>query len=333
MLVLAVALFFVFPWLPEPSPAGAALERDSPEHDGGSLLIENYDADGGLISTESQNLAVIPDLRAFTESRQALADELEKVYDSPENMEDAQVVEVRRRTLEGSGGVSNTTDTLAVDSRGLLLLGSREGDAGTDLVFDRPAVLLPADLGPDKSWSSEGKAGSLHYELDGCVVGAGPSKGELGDFDDCFTVRTQLILSQPGHPDEETGFRDTYCAGVGLAESRQFDGSGKMTRRSTFVSTDQAPAEHAANLRPVGRIYFGATDKKLYALHARGLFLRAFETRDNAASRPVVAGDTLVFGSENRNVYGLDADTGEVRWRAHTGDRWSPRRRSLAGWW
>jgi outer membrane protein assembly factor BamB len=32
---------------------------------------------------------------------------------------------------------------------------------------------------------------------------------------------------------------------------------------------------------------------------------------DNVASRPVVAGDTVVFGGESRNVYGLDAGTGE----------------------
>src|SRR5215218_3776122 len=92
VLVLAVALFFVFPWLPEPSPAGATLERYSPEYDGGSLLIENYDADGALVSTESQNLATITDLRMFSESSQAMRDELEKIYGSHENMEDAQVV-------------------------------------------------------------------------------------------------------------------------------------------------------------------------------------------------------------------------------------------------
>ena len=396
LLVLAAGLFFVFPWLPEPSPAGDALERYSPEHDGSSTLVENLDADGELISTESQNLAVVPDLRAFTESRQAIQDELEKIYGSPEDMEDAQVVEVRRRTLEASGGVSNATDTLILDPRGLLLLGSREGEAGTDLVFDRPAVLLPADLGPDKRWSSEGEAGPLDYELNGRVVGAGPFKGELGDFDDCLYVQTRLTLSG----DDRTGFKDTYCAGVGLVESRQFDGSGKLIRRNTVVSTDLAPTEHAVKLRQVpltpneevsgdpaswnltsfgrlrptgeptastiapayvptnppvvlaaaqdgdlvaldagenpgtvrwrfhpdgtiygppafdartGRIYFGATDKRLYALDARGLFLWAFQTGDNVASRPVVAEDTVVFGGETRNVYGLDAGTGEPR--------------------
>ena len=402
VLVLVVGLFFVFPWLPEPSPAGAALERYSPEQDGGSVLVENFDADGRLISTESQNLAVVPDLRAFTESRQAIKDELEKLYASPEKMEDAQVVEVRRRTLEESGKVSNVTDTLVLDPRGLLLLGSREGEAGTDLVFDPPVVLLPADLGPGKSWSSEGKAGSLDYEFDSRVTGAGSFGGELGDFDDCLYVQTRLTISR----NNRTTFEDTYCAGVGLVESRRFDGSGKLVQRSTVVSTDLAPAEHAARLRPApltpneevsgdpaswhlanfgrirptgeptastipptyvptdppvvlaaaqdgdlvaldagensgtvrwrfhpdgtiygppafdartGRIYFGATDKRLYALDARGLFLWAFETGDNVASRPVVAGDTVVFGGENRNFYGLDAGTGEERWRVKTG--------------
>jgi hypothetical protein len=55
VLVLVVALFFAFSWLPEPTSAGAALERYSPEHDGGSLLVENYDGDAKLVSTESQN--------------------------------------------------------------------------------------------------------------------------------------------------------------------------------------------------------------------------------------------------------------------------------------
>lgn len=68
-----------------------------------------------------------------------------------------------------------------------------------------------------------------------------------------------------------------------------------------------------------GRIYFGASDKRLHALDARGLFLWSFETGDSVATRPVVTGDTVVFGSEDSNVYGVDASTGELRWRASTG--------------
>ena len=250
MLVLLVALFFVFPWLPEPSPAGAALERYAPEHDGGSILVKNFDADGGLISTESQNLATIPDLRTFTELGKAISDQLEDIYASPQDMEDAEVVEVRRRTLEASGEISDSTDTLVLEPRGLLLLASRSGDIGTEVVFDQPAVLLPADLGPGKRWSSEGKAGPLNYELDGRVVGSGAFESDLGNFDDCLFVRTRLAFSGSGSQGDRVDFRDTYCAGVGLVESREFDAAGKTTQRSTVVSTDQAPPESAAELPP-----------------------------------------------------------------------------------
>ena len=69
-----------------------------------------------------------------------------------------------------------------------------------------------------------------------------------------------------------------------------------------------------------GRIYLGANDKRLYALDARGLFLWSFDTGDIVATRPVVAGDTVVFGSEEpRAVYGLDATTGALRWTRTTG--------------
>ncbi len=406
MLVIVVALFFVFPWLPEPSPAGVALERYAPEHDGGSTLVKSFDADGGLISTESQNLATIPDLRTFTELGKDVGGQLEDIYIFPQDMEDAEVVEVRRRTLEASGEISDSTDILVLDPRGLLLLATRSGDIGTEVVFDQPAVLLPADLGPGKRWSSEGKAGPLNYKLDGRVVGSGAFESDLGNFEDCLFVRTRLAFSGSGSQGDIVDFRDTYCAGVGLVESRELDAAGKTTQRSTVVSTDQAPPEDAAGLPPVpltapegvagdpaswrlghfgrlklsgessassipptylrtdppvllaaaeegdlvaldvgknpgsvrwrfhtegniygppafdaetGRIYFGATDKKLYALDARGLFLWAFETGDNVASRPVVAGDTVVFGSENRNIYGLDAGTGRERWTVSTG--------------
>jgi outer membrane protein assembly factor BamB len=406
VLVLVVALFFVFPWLPEPSPAGAALERYAPEQDGGSILVKKFDADGKLISTESQNLATIPDLRTFTELGKDISGQLEDIYTSPQNMEDAEVVEVRRRTLETTGKISDSTDTLVLEPRGMLLLANRSGDTGTEVVFDQPAVLLPSDFGPGKRWSSEGMAGPVNYELNGRVVGSGAFESDLGNFDDCLFVRTRLTFSGSDAQDNSVDYKDTYCAGVGLVESREFDAAGKSTQRGTVVSTDQAPPESAAALPPVpltapegvagdpsswrlghfgrlkpsgessassipptyirtdppvllaaaeegdllaldvgknpgsvrwrfhtdgniygppafdaetGRIFFGATDKKLYALDARGLFLWAYETDDNVASRPVVAGDTVVFGSENRNIYGLDAGTGRELWTVSTG--------------
>lgn len=68
-----------------------------------------------------------------------------------------------------------------------------------------------------------------------------------------------------------------------------------------------------------GRLYFGASDKRLYALDARGLFLWSVDTGDNVATRPVVVEGTVVFGSEDRSIYGVDAATGAIRWRRSTG--------------
>ncbi len=114
---MAWPFFFAFPWPSKPSAGGAALERYSPVGDGGSLLVENYDADDRFVSTESQNLAMTPDLRSFAGLREGLRKELEEIYGSPEDMDDAQVLEVRQRILEESGGISETTDTFILEPR------------------------------------------------------------------------------------------------------------------------------------------------------------------------------------------------------------------------
>lgn len=69
------------------------------------------------------------------------------------------------------------------------------------------------------------------------------------------------------------------------------------------------------------RVYVGAGDRRLYALDARGLYLWSFETGDNVATRPLVLPEQglVLFGSEDGNLYALDADTGEQRWKAEAG--------------
>ncbi len=67
------------------------------------------------------------------------------------------------------------------------------------------------------------------------------------------------------------------------------------------------------------QIYFGDSAKRLTALDGRGLFRWSFTTGDNIVTRPVVVGDCLVFGSEDRNVYGLDARSGALLWKFTTG--------------
>lgn len=68
-----------------------------------------------------------------------------------------------------------------------------------------------------------------------------------------------------------------------------------------------------------GLLYFGSTDGRLYAIDSRGMFRWAHETGDNVATRPTVVDGTVVFGSEDRRVRGVDAASGELAWEVATG--------------
>jgi outer membrane protein assembly factor BamB len=64
-----------------------------------------------------------------------------------------------------------------------------------------------------------------------------------------------------------------------------------------------------------GRIFVGASDKRLYALDTRGMYLWSFAAGDNIATRPAVAGNVVIFGGEDRAVYGLDVASGRMAWK------------------
>lgn len=123
------------------------------------------------------------------------------------------------------------------------------------------------------------------------------------------TIRPVWI---PGEPDL------LLVAGQGsdLAAYDASDPTGTVVWRFHPGGTVYSPPAHDPR---TGRIFFGASDKRLYALDARGLFLWSLRTGDNVATRPVVVGEVVVFGSEDRVVYGADAATGKVRWRRVTG--------------
>jgi outer membrane protein assembly factor BamB len=67
-----------------------------------------------------------------------------------------------------------------------------------------------------------------------------------------------------------------------------------------------------------GHLYFGASDRRLYALDARGLFLWSFSSADNIATQPAVQDDLVFFGSEDHSIYALDAQNGALRWKKAT---------------
>ncbi len=79
----------------------------------------------------------------------------------------------------------------------------------------------------------------------------------------------------------------------------------------------------AGNLEPIvgglvvalGKVYFGSSDGKLYALDATtGDWEWEFETGDKIWSTPAIDGDTLYIGSFDKKLYAIDAITGNKKW-------------------
>ena len=129
------------------------------------------------------------------------------------------------------------------------------------------------------------------------------------------------------------GSDDGNVYAVNAADGRQ------LWKRATGGPVPATPAIAGDTL------YVGSYDGKFYALDARTGALRwrfatggerRFEAKglhgmqprnqtipdpfDVYLSSPVVVGDSVYFGSGDGNVYGLDAGTGALRWKFHTGD-------------
>jgi outer membrane protein assembly factor BamB len=70
-----------------------------------------------------------------------------------------------------------------------------------------------------------------------------------------------------------------------------------------------------------GRVYFGGGDGNVYAVDAVSGGLRwKFHTGDVVHSSPAIAGNTLYIGSFDTWLYAIDADRGIERWRFKTGE-------------
>jgi outer membrane protein assembly factor BamB len=68
-----------------------------------------------------------------------------------------------------------------------------------------------------------------------------------------------------------------------------------------------------------GKVYFGSSDERLYALDAAtGKLAWVFKTGGVIHSSPAVAQNTVLVGSWDGILYALDADSGAERWRFKT---------------
>lgn len=195
---------------------------------------------------------------------------------------------VERRVLDPAGRLVSRTVTIGTDGK-----GTRAGAP--------PAVALPdrARLTDPGRWRLERVR-----------------TRDAGSFGS--STFAPVYLERGDRPTELGGDQPTVLAATNTGDLLALDAAKAGKERWRFHAGGPILGAPAIDRRR-GRIYFGATDKRLYALDARGLFLWSHRTGDNVASRPAVAGETVVFGSEDRSVYGLDAGTGARRWRVRTG--------------
>ena len=71
-----------------------------------------------------------------------------------------------------------------------------------------------------------------------------------------------------------------------------------------------------------GVVYFGSDDGNVYALNAStGAKLWSYATGDGVDSSPAVANGVVYVGSDDGNVYALNASTGAKLWSYATGRR------------
>jgi outer membrane protein assembly factor BamB len=78
---------------------------------------------------------------------------------------------------------------------------------------------------------------------------------------------------------------------------------------------------HTAPAVANGVVYFGSNDKNLYAVDAAtGRKRWSFPTDNALYSSPAVANGVVYVGTHDNNLYALDAATGEKRWEFATGD-------------
>ena len=69
------------------------------------------------------------------------------------------------------------------------------------------------------------------------------------------------------------------------------------------------------------RVYFGSGDKNVYSLNAQtGALEWKFATKDVVHASPAIANNTVYIGSWDSNLYALDASTGKEKWRFKTGE-------------
>jgi outer membrane protein assembly factor BamB len=427
-ILACTGLAFLVPWLPAFPTGGLALARYIPIYDGDAWLGEQITAATSAQAFRSENFQVLAHERALTsELRLAAIDELRKFVLKPgettlddsqftSRISSMQIILEEDRNLAADGKVDQSSTAILRTASGDYQLASYFPAKNSDLVFDPPILLRPANLRPGAKWQADGTLGSYQYHSSGSIAEATTYQGAKGSFNDCRKITLRLSIAQQGQVANDTTYIDWFCSGTGQVAEQELDANGKLLTRTEMVNSSrfanpsgqpsaastapalplldpaaqaaatmttdpagwvlnvlgrtrtandtteatiqpvwvptdpplllvaghsgdllalditQAPGQVLWHYHPNGtiysqptfdparqQIYFGDSGKQLVALDGRGLFRWSYACGDNIVTWPLVVSDTLVFGSEDRNVYALDTRSGALRWKYTTG--------------
>ena len=339
--VVAVVVAFASPWLTRPDPAGPALERYAPVHDGAATLLAKLDASGQVQSWTSQSSARTPWLGLFSEMRKAPSEHLIQLYGMPDlvtvtfadqlrlNEARGQIFTTRRRELDRAGAVTESLVITLRDEQGERLVGFYTAADG-DVLLDPPVLLLPADLESGQRWDGEGRFGAVEYRWNAEVDESGPFESLARRYEDCLHVQNRFTILRGQQALRETIGSDWYCAEVGLVQSEELDAGTGVATRSVLVGQAGGaddPALLPSTSSPIGMAAAADAadpagdlgDPTTWALTRVG---RARVTADAGESTipPVwIPGDPplLLVAGYAGDLIALDAgeELGTIRWR------------------
>ncbi len=335
VVVVGVALAYIWPWMPTPARSTYSLERYMQVRDGDAQLVGFYDPDGTLSSWQSSNTIAEPGARVFTPNtriRQAAREVLAGFYDvslarqSNEEvvarLASVQVTETRARELSANGRLSSSTATYAIDPRGHFLVGFYEEADGREEMYDPPMLSLPDSLWVVRTWESDGDLSSGEtYHLRGEVLEMGTVPALQGELRDCFRIEKRYTHARDGTATQSWTSRNWMCPGVGEVEWQQFNADGDLAQIGRYLP-DAPPT-----LPPAPA---GFTAEPEIGDPAEWTFTRVGRVRPSAirlarstipplwipSSPPLLlaagyAGDLIAFD--------VSDGTGNALWRFHTG--------------
>jgi outer membrane protein assembly factor BamB len=118
-------------------------------------------------------------------------------------------------------------------------------------------------------------------------------------------------------------FHDGYNFTLPLSNPGVLMGQvGPTDIRTPLWASGQYGAITGSAVAANGRVYFGSLDKNIYCVDANsGAKIWQFTTGYRVASTPTIVGGVLYTGSDDGSVYALDANTGAQLWRTSTGGK------------